>query len=173
MQRVFTGRSSRCPNVCMQGILCPTHQSNTLAQKIRGCFRRRNITIWKISRSRAFTEPNDSNCSRFCRMLGDSQIVVEERCGSLNPVCNHYLSCYLILQFRGRILDHIVAHQFGAWSAQMEQKFDWMDYKSKLALHIVSDQRFRSDAGRNGGFRYLELATHLQHTLHSGVSSYA
>ena len=54
----------------------------------------------------------------------------------------------------------------------MEQNFDWKDYKSKLALHIVNDQRIRSDAGRNGGFRYLELATHLQRTLHSGLSSY-
>ena len=67
------------------------------------------------------------------------------------------------LNFYFRILDHLLSHQLTIWPAQMEETCDWLDYKKKLALGIVQDHRILSDAGRNGGFRYLELASRLIH----------
>ncbi len=79
-----------------------------------------------------------------------------------------YCICFVTID--ASIFDHVFAHEVATWIAEMEQTCDWKNFTSKLAFEVVQDHRMRADAGRNGGFRYLDLASRpLQRAVNSGL----
>ena len=91
-------------------------------------------------------------------MLGLTKVDIEVRLRSSDSVRKRFHNFDADSQC-ARIFDHSLTHSFNTWPTQMQESFEWMDFKSKLAFNVVKDRRFRTDSDHNGGFRFLDIAS--------------
>jgi hypothetical protein len=71
------------------------------------------------------------------------------------------------------MFDHLVSHQYSTWPVQMQEKYEWQDFKKQVVFDVVKHQRERSDSSRTGGFRFLELPSKPLHPGAQWISTKA